>query len=186
MRDVLPALDHVAPGRLTEVLWDQGYLQDECVMAVHLQKPWPTALSMVAHLESQYTAHALASLPSQLFLKTSRPDCLVDFPLQGQKEAAFYTRIAATMPVPLVVCRYGAVYAPEAKKFHLVLEDVSASHLQATVWPLPPVESQCVQAIKCLAQLHAHWWDHTSLAQDMGARPTEIFIQRSFHMDGGS
>jgi hypothetical protein len=141
---------------------------------------------MVAHLESQYTAHALVLLRSQLFLKTSWPDCIVDFPLGGQKEAAFYTRIAATMPAPLVVCRYGTVYAPEAKKFHLVLEDVSASHFQATVRLLPPVESQCVQAINCLAQLHVHWWDYTSLAQDMGSRPTEIFVQRSFQMDGGS
>jgi hypothetical protein len=65
MRDVLLALDHVAPGWLTEVLRDQGYWQDGYVMAVHLQKTWPTALSMVAHLESQYTAHALAPLPSQ-------------------------------------------------------------------------------------------------------------------------
>ena len=61
-------------------------------MAVHLQKPWPTALFMVAHLESQYTAHASAPLPSQLFLKTSRPDCIVDFPIRGQKEVAFYPR----------------------------------------------------------------------------------------------
>ena len=54
---------------------------------------------------------------------------------------AFYTRTAAAMPAPLVVRCYDAVYAPEAKKFHLVLEDVSASHVQATVWPVPPVES---------------------------------------------
>src|SRR5438132_1517393 len=84
------------------------------------------------------------------------------------------------MPAPLVVRCYDAAYAPEVQKFHLVLEDVSASHVQATVWPLPPVEAQCVQAIDCLAQLHAHWWDHASLAQDMGARPTEASMQQAF------
>ena len=136
MRDVLPDLDHVTPEWLTEVLQDQGHLQDGCVTAVHLQKTWPTAVSLVAHLEIQYTADASASLPSQLFLKTSRPDLIVDFPLRGQKEVAFYTRIAAAMPAPLVVRCYDAGYAPEAKKFHLVLEDVSASHVQATVWQI--------------------------------------------------
>ena len=140
----------------------------------------PTAVFMGAHLESQYTIHASAPLPSQLFLKTPRPDFIVAFPLRGQKEVVFYTRIAATTPASLVVRCYDAVYAPEAKKVHLVLEDVSTSPFQATVWPLSPVESRCVQAINCLAQLHAHWWDHTSLAQHMGARPTEIFIRDLF------
>jgi hypothetical protein len=87
MRDVLPDLDHVTPEWLTEVLRDQGYLQDRCVTAVHLQKTWPTAVSMMAHLESQYTAHASAPLPSQLFLKTSRPDLIIDFPYMGSKRS---------------------------------------------------------------------------------------------------
>src|SRR5712691_4633011 len=141
MRDVLPDLDHVTPEWLTEVLQDQGHLQDGCVTAVHLKTTRPTAVSLVAHLEVQYTDDISVSLPSQLFLKTSRPDLIADFPLRGQKEVAFYTRTAAAMPAPLVVRCYDAVYAPEAKKFHLVLEDVSASHVQATVWPVPPVES---------------------------------------------
>jgi len=180
MRDVLPDLDHVTPEWLTEVLREQGYLADGRVTAVHLKTTRPTAVSLVAHLEVQYADDISVSLPSQFFLKTSRPDLIANFPLRGQKEVAFYTRITAAMPAPLVVRCYDAVYAPEAKKFHLVLEDVSASHVQATVWPLPPVESQCVQAIDCLAQLHAHWWDHASLAQDMGARPTEASIQQAF------
>ena len=181
MRDVLPDLDHVTPAWLTEVLQDQGHLQDGCVTAVHLKKTLPTAVSLVAHLEVQYTDHTSVSLPSQLFLKTSRPDLIANSPLRGQKEVAFYTRIATAMPTLLVVRCYDAVYAPEAQKFHLVLEDVSASHFQATTRPLPPVESQCVQAIDGLARLHAHWWDDTSLAQDMGARPTETSIQQAFH-----
>jgi hypothetical protein len=137
MRDVLPDLDHVTPEWLTEVLQDQRHLQDGCVTAVYLQKTWPTAVSLVAYLEVQYTDDISVSLPSQLFLKTSRPDLITNFPLRGQKEVVFYTRIAAAMPAPLVVRCYDAVYAPEAKKFHLVLEDVSASHVQATVWPVP-------------------------------------------------
>jgi len=51
MRDVLPDLDHVTPEWLTEVLQDQGHLQDGCVTAVHLKTTRPTAVSLVAHLE---------------------------------------------------------------------------------------------------------------------------------------
>ncbi len=181
MRDVLPDLAHVTPEWLTKVLRDQGHLEDGRVTAVHLKTTRSTAVSLVAHLEVQYTADAAASVPSQLFLKTSRPDLIAAFPLRGQKEVAFYTRIAAAMLAPLVVRCYDAVYAPETQKFHLVLEDMSASHFQATIWPLPPLQAQCVQAIDGLAQLHAHWWDHAGLAQDMGARPTEASMQQGFH-----
>jgi hypothetical protein len=177
MRDVLPDLEHVTPEWLTAVLQDQEYLEHGRVTAVHLKMTRATAVSLVAHLEVQYTGEASAALPARLFLKTSRPDLIAAAPLRGQKEVAFYTRLAAAMPAPLVVRCYDAVYAPEAQKFHLLLEDVSTSHGQATVWPLPPVESQCVQAIDCLAQMHAHWWDHVGLAQDIGARPTAASIQ---------
>jgi len=143
MRDALPDLDHVTPEWLTEVLQDQGHLADGRVTAVHLKTTRPTAVSLVAHLEVQYTDGIAVALPSQLFLKTSRPDLIANFPLRGQKEVAFYTRMTAAMPAPLVGRCYDAVYAPEAKTFRLVLEDVSASHVQATSWPVPPVESQC-------------------------------------------
>jgi hypothetical protein len=147
MRDVLPDLDHATPEWLTTVLQDQGHLQNGRVTAVHLTKTWPTPVSLVAHLEVQYSHDTTAALPSQFFLKTSRPDLIADFPFRGQKEVAFYTRIAATMPEPPVVRCYDAVYAPEAKKFHLVLEDVSASHFQ-TGWPVhdrqqPRCSSSC-------------------------------------------
>jgi hypothetical protein len=106
MRDILPDLEHVTPEWLTEMLQDQGHLQDGRVVAVHLKKMWPTAVSLVAHLEVQYTDDTSASLPSQLFLKTSRPDLITNFPLRGQKEVAFYTRITAAMPAPqTLICR---------------------------------------------------------------------------------
>jgi hypothetical protein len=80
MQDVLPELDHVTPEWLTEVLQDQGHLADGRVTAVHLKTIRPTAISLVAHLEGQYTDDISVSLPSQLFLKTSRPDLIVNFP----------------------------------------------------------------------------------------------------------
>ena len=180
MQEVLPDLDHVTPEWLTKVLQDQGYLASGRVAAVHLKTTRPTPVSLVAHLEVQYTDEAAAAVPSQLFLKTSRPDLIADFPFRGQKEGAFYTRIAATMPDPPVVRCYDAVYVPEAQKFHLVLEDLSASHFQ-TDWPVPPLQPHCAQAIDCLAKLHAHWWDHASLTQAVGARPTAASVQQCWH-----
>ena len=64
MRDVLPDLDHVTPEWLTEVLQDQGHLHGGCVTAVHLKTTRPTAVSLVAHLEVQYTDDISVLLPS--------------------------------------------------------------------------------------------------------------------------
>jgi hypothetical protein len=124
MRDILPDLEHVTPEWLTEMLQDQGHLQDGRVVAVHLKKMWPTAVSLVAHLEVQYTNDTSAALPSQLFLKTSWSDLITNFPLRGQKEVAFYPRITAAMPAPqTLICR-------ENCAMHLVQAGLRHYHLQ--------------------------------------------------------
>jgi hypothetical protein len=176
VREVLPDLNHVTPEWLTTVLQEQGLLASGRVAAVHLKRPRPTPVSLVAHLEVQYTDDAATSVPSQLFLKTSRPDLMADFPFRGQKEVAFYTRIAASMPDPPVVRCYDAVYVPEVRKFHLLLEDLSASHVQ-TDWPVPPLQPHGAQVIERLATLRAHWWDHAGLTQVVGARPTAALVR---------
>ena len=63
MRDVLPDLDHATPEWLTAVLQDRGHLQDGRVTAVHLNKTWPTPVSLVAQLGVQYSHDTTASLP---------------------------------------------------------------------------------------------------------------------------
>ncbi len=83
------------------------------------------------------------------------------------------------MPDPPAVRSYDAAYSPEAKKFHLLLEDLSASHFQ-TGWPVPPTQLLCEQVIDCLAKLQAYWWDHARLAQDIGARPTQGSVEQAF------
>jgi thiamine kinase-like enzyme len=91
----------------------------------------------------------------------------------------FHNRVVTTMPDPPAVRCYDAAYSPEAKKFHLLLGDLSASHFQAG-WPVPPTQPLREQVIDCLAKLHVYRWDHTRLAQDIGARPTETSVQQAF------
>ena len=93
MRDILPDLEHVTPEWLTEMLQDQGHLQDGRVVAVHLKKMWPTAVSLVAHLEVQYTDDTSALLPALLLKDLS--NCLYELSLTGSKRCGLFTRITA-------------------------------------------------------------------------------------------
>jgi thiamine kinase-like enzyme len=45
---------------------------------------------------------------------------------------------------------------------------------------VPPTQLLCEQVIDCLAKLHAYWWDHARLAQDIGARPTQASVEQAF------
>jgi hypothetical protein len=179
MREVLTDLDHVTPEWLTEVLQHTGHLERGHVATVQLKTVRSTLASMVTHLEICYTDDATPSAPSRLFLKTSRPGLVEALPTPGQREVAFYNRIVASMPNPPTVRCYDAACSPAAKKFHLLLEDLSASHFQ-TEWPMPPTQLLCEHVIDSLAKFHAYWWDHARLTQEIGVRPTETSMQRDF------
>lgn len=74
---------------------------------------------------------------------------------------------------PLARC-YEALYSPERREFHLLLDDLSETHLQLQ-WPLPPLKLQCEQIIDALAKFHAYWWEHPRLGKDIG----EVFDEES-------
>ena len=90
----------------------------------------------------------------------------------------FYKHIASVMPDPPAVRCFDAVYSEEAKKFHLLLEDLSASHVELE-WPLPPSEPRCGLSVDCLAELHAFWWNDPRLAKDFASRPAVDSIEKT-------
>jgi aminoglycoside/choline kinase family phosphotransferase len=51
--------------------------------------------------------------------------------------------------------------------WHLLLEDLSATHGQPE-WPVPPPVGLCRGAVDALAALHAAWWEHPRLEADLG------------------
>lgn len=88
----------------------------------------------------------------------------------GRREVAFYTQVAAAMPAGVVPRCFEAVFEPETGAWHLLLEDLTDSHLLAATWPLPPTTEQCERILHALARLHAEWWDDPRLGVSVGTR----------------
>lgn len=175
MGDVLAGLDHVTAEWLTSVLRRKGHLESGQVVSVQQKAIQTHPVSVVARLEIRCTDDAPDSVPSRLFLKTTRPDLSR---AMGQREVTFYDTVAAHMPDPPAPRCYDAVYSAEARKFHLLLEDLSDSHFQ-NEWPVPPSVPHCEAVVDCLAALHGYWWDHPSL-KDLDPLPTDADLERAF------
>jgi ecdysteroid kinase len=154
-------------GHLTSALRKAGVLRDGCVRAVELENPHDTILSHIVRLKLTYDGAASGAPPS-LFLKTARSDRLDPAWGAGRHEVAFYTQIAPHMPAGLVPHCFEADWNAETNNWHLLLEDLTATHMTATVWPLPPTLDQCEKIVQTLARVHAEWWDHPKLGVSVG------------------
>lgn len=153
---------------LTCVLRREGVLDDGCVVRFDVERARPSLISQVFHLSVTYSDDAPAGAPTRLFLKISHPTLQAHF---SQKEVEFYHTVAPRVPeLPLIRC-YDAVFSSASGAAHLLLEDVSATHTQ-TAAPLPPSLRDCELAIDCLAQLHAHFWEHPQLGTEIGRLTT--------------
>ena len=80
---------------------------------------------------------------------------------------AFYTKVAGVTAAPVPRC-FEAVWEPDAQHWHLLLEDLTDSHIIATVWPLPPTLAQCEAILAALARFHSGWWDDPRLGVSVG------------------
>jgi hypothetical protein len=63
---------------------------------------------------------------------------------------------------------FEANWEGETKAWHLLLEDLTDSHLIATRWPLPPSAEQCEKIVRAKARFHAQWWDDPRLGTTVG------------------
>jgi aminoglycoside/choline kinase family phosphotransferase len=114
--------------------------------------------SELYRLEPTYT-RAVPS-PASFILKLARPDAVSSVANRRRwKEHEFYTRVAPQMSAPPVPFPFAAAYDPDSRRSHLLLEDLTATHL-STRAPLPPTPDQLRGAIDCLAHIHACWWNH--------------------------
>jgi Ser/Thr protein kinase RdoA (MazF antagonist) len=148
---------------LTTVLHRSGALPGGRVRRLRILERRRTAGSSLAHCEVEYTKHAPAQLP-----RRDRPPELLD--AMGRKEVAFYRDVAPTLPAaPVPRCL--AAEAGADGEWHIVLEDLSATHTQ-TQWPVPPTDGDCQAAVDALGALHAGLWAASRLDRDFGRPPT--------------
>ena len=63
---------------------------------------------------------------------------------------------------------FDADWTADTGAWHLLLEDLTDSHVIATRWPLPPTPTQCEDIIRARARFHAAWWDDPRLGVAVG------------------
>lgn len=127
-----------------------------------------------AVLRVRYTAGAAGELPPRLFLKMVNTD--LDGESFDASEVVYYTRdYVGVSGAPLVRC-YDAAYSAEMRRYHLLLEDLSPTHVVAS--SRPPTLAYGLALAEGLAALHAHWWGAARLAEAAAPVHDAAFIHR--------
>jgi thiamine kinase-like enzyme len=142
--------------------WIEGILKADSgtISEFSLVSNWNTPVSQIALLDIKYKTNG-NSLPSSLFIKVSAnpPKEMAGF---GEKEIQFYNKVVPMKNMRCFPHSYYASYDAGEKVYNLVLENLNNTHFQ-NEWPIPPLIKYCTMAVKCLAKVHAYWWDNSSL-----------------------
>jgi hypothetical protein len=161
----LPAAADVE--HVTDVLRRVGVLNDGRVSDLQVESSRATILSRIIRLRLIYDG-AATDAPSSIILKTGHPDRLDKTSNAGRQEVAFYSNVGRATAGLVPFC-FEAAWDEATNAWHLLLEDLTQSHIIASRWPVPPNTPQCERIVKALARFHAAWWDDTRLGCSVGA-----------------
>ena len=176
MTTVITDITQVTPEWLTQILQQKNCLEQGNVRAVKTS-PWEKKTSILSPLELTYSGDAPQSAPLKLFIKLYKSNFRSNIFTSPKKEVEFYTIVAPEMPNSPGVRCYNAVYSPETDQAHILLANISETHSQNSS-ALPPLLWQCEQAIDCIAEFHAFWWEHPGIGKDIGnILDIQVFIQ---------
>ncbi len=160
-KQVITNLEQVTPEWLTAVLCQNGALTTGQVTRFEANRGgghW----SQNARLTLAYSDDAQGECPARLFLK------LVDTNTGNGEyflpsEVTYYTRdYVALADAPLVRC-YDGAYDATQNRYHLLLHDMSETHVAA--YDLQPALAHGQALAEALAILHVHWWGRERLQQ---------------------
>ncbi len=168
---VLYSIDELTPDWLTDILRANGELKSGHVTDIQETSNSHQA-SLNYFLSIIYSPDASPSAPKTLFLKLSRPERL---PLTAS-EVEYYTKIVVQTPLKITPTCYSAEFDSAKGAYHVLLEDVSATHIGLSL-SYPPVTSHALAMAKTLARLHAYWWEKPNL-NTVSDLPTEAVINR--------
>jgi hypothetical protein len=153
---------------LTEALRARGVLPRGRVAEVSLVSERKTLLSRILRLRLVYD-RPCPGAPDTIILKTGFGQTMSPDWRGGRQEVAFYKEIAAQLPDRLAPRCFGSHSDAETGEWHLLLEDLTDSHMIATEAPLPPSRAQCEAILAAHARLHAAWWDDPRLGVSVGS-----------------
>jgi hypothetical protein len=151
------------PERLTAALRRAGVLSRGEVVDVVPEQRRQTLVSGVTRLKLAYAGEAG---PSHVFFKTHREGTTAELQALGAAEVAFYEIVAPATPRGLLPRCYDG--AADGGRWHLILEDVSASHEAVGEWPMPPAPERFDAVVDAHARFHAAWWDDARLGVSVG------------------
>ena len=163
-----PSSKIARPDYLTEVLRCAGVLPDGGVREVVTASSTPTILSRIDRLRLSYDGNA-GGAPATLILKTGLPGGSGEAWSAGRQEVAFYRRIAPATPGLVPYC-FDAAWDADTRDWHLLLEDLTDTHVSPSTWPLPPTPEQCRAILEARARFHAAWWNDPRLGISIGSR----------------
>lgn len=170
---VITSLDQVTAEWLTDVLRYSGALTHGRVESFDVDAG-QRVLSIIARFNLRYVEGSRGEMPRRLFLKMVNADQGDEF--FGLSEVNYYSRdYVGVADVPLARC-HDAAYSAEQKCYHLLLDDLSESHVERSA-RAPTLEHGLALA-EGLATLHAHWWGSERLAECGEWLPDAVKIKR--------
>ena len=171
---VITNLEQVTPAWLTSVLTKSGAITSGSVESFEVDSGegnWSESGS----LKATYSSDAKGSLPTRLFLKMVETD-LGDGESFTDSEVTYYTRDYLDVEDASLLRCYDAEYSDELNRYHILLDDVSETHIEAH--DKQPTLAYGLALAEGLATLHARWWGEDLLAEAGAAMHSENHIQR--------
>ena len=172
MAQLISDIEQVTPTWLTNLLRSRGCLEEGHISRVEYARS-ESYRALLYALTLTYSPNASPSAPARIFLKFTKPSMLPE----NEREVRFYNTIAPTMSQAPVVGCYDAVYDSDTGAYHVLLEDLGATHY-VTPFPLPPSKQHTELMIDALVKIHAFWWDHPRLDQEFQPSPIPELVQR--------
>jgi thiamine kinase-like enzyme len=174
MHTVLTGVEQATPDWLTALLRERDVLRHGRVVSVR-NRATTSINSLSYHLELGYSDDAPADAPRRLFLKMSKE------PEWGKEEVEFYRFVQDKRAgLPMLVPCYDAVYSVDDGNSHIVLNDLSATHVTPVTRPqllagdTMPSQEHLEQMVDAIAGFHAYWWEHPQLGKGFGRLRTQL------------
>jgi hypothetical protein len=172
-QNVITDIVQVTPAWLTSVLANSGALTKGAVISFETQAGrgnWSTNTILTL----RYEHGSQGALPRRLFLK------MVNANMEGESfdssEVTYYTRDYRDVDeAPLVRC-YSGAFSEELRRYHLLLDDVSETHITAA--DKAPTLEYGLALAEGLAAMHARWWGAPRFSELGAAMHTAAHIQR--------
>lgn len=166
---VLRQPSELTPARVESLLRRAGALHGGGVSAVEVVEDRASTWAGITRVRVAYAAGSAGECPAALLLKR----CAGTF---GPSEVHYYTRdYVGLADAPLVRC-FAAAFDPGARAYHLLLDDLSGSHVNGD--HRAPSREHAVAIGEAFGVLHAHRWGEPRLAELGERAPTPGDVAR--------